>query len=48
MKALNFLYCCAYYYVCRALEEALLLLAVLMGCFIIHKLVSWAIWVMSL
>ncbi len=48
MKLLSYVYCCTYYYTRQITETGSLLLAVLMGCFAIHKLVGWAIWVMSL
>ncbi len=48
MKTLTYIYGCAYFYTTSLIRNSILLLAVLMGAFIVHKLVSWAIWVMSL
>ncbi len=48
MRTLNHIYCCLYYYGKETAETVPLLLAVLMGAFVIHKLVSWSLWVMSL
>ncbi len=48
MKKLGYLYCCSYYYAKRTGEINSLLLALFTGAFIVHKLVSWVIWVMSL
>ncbi len=43
-----FCYCCLYYYITQATRTAAHTLAALAGLFIIHKLVSWALWIMSL
>ncbi len=48
MKTLNYLYCCFYFYAKETLSMIPLLLATLTGLFVIHKLVGWSIWVMSL
>ena len=43
-----FCYCCLYYYITQATRTAAHTLAALAGLFVIHKLVSWALWIMSL
>jgi len=48
MKQLSFVGCCLYYYGREAVKLAVNLIAVLALLFMIHKLVSWALWVMSL
>ena len=48
MKQLSFMGCCLYYYSRECVLLAVDLLAVLALLFMIHKLTSWALWVMSL
>ncbi len=47
LKSLGYAYCCIYYYLRQIMETSFFLLAVLMGAFMIHKLVSWAVWVLN-
>ena len=48
MKQLSFAGCCLYYYGRECVKTAEYTVTVLALLFIIHKLVSWALWVMSL
>ena len=47
MKQLSFVAACLYYYGREAAKLAGYSLAVLALLFMVHKLVSWALWVMS-
>ena len=42
------IYCYLYFYAAEALKLAAKTLAVLTGMFVIHKLISWGLWVLSL
>ena len=44
----NFYYCCAYYYASQIAKTAGTVLAVLACMLVVHKLVSWALWVLSM
>ena len=44
----NYIYCCLYYYLKAATRTAAHTLAALVTAFIIHKIVAWAIWIMTL
>ena len=44
----NFYMICCYYYLRQALRITFNTLAAMALAFMIHKLVSWALWVMSL
>ncbi|MBQ7418635.1 MAG: hypothetical protein IJV18_11225 [Acidaminococcaceae bacterium] len=48
MKQLVFTGCCLYYYGLEVLKLAAYTAAALALLFMIHKLVGWALWVMSL
>ena len=48
MKQISFMGCCLYYYGSVCAKLAADVLTVLALLFMIHKLVSWALWVMSL
>ncbi len=48
MKQISFMGCCLYYYGIECAKLAIDVLTVLALLFMIHKLVSWALWVMSL
>ena len=48
MKQLSFAGCCLYYYGRECVKTAEYTVTVLALLFIIHKLVSWALWVMNL
>lgn len=48
MKRLQFAGICLYYYSRTAVESLGVLVATLAGMFFVHKVVSWALWVMSL
>ena len=48
MNQFDFMAICAYYYTREFLKLAGYALAALAGMFMIYKLVSWALWVMSL
>lgn len=47
MKQLSFMGCCLYYYGREGLKVAAHVVGVLALAFMIHKLVSWALWVIS-
>lgn len=44
----NYIYCCLYYYLKAATRTAAHTLAALVMAFIIHKIIAWALWVMTL
>lgn len=44
----NYIYCCMYYYLMAATKTAAHTLAALGIAFIIHKLVSWALWALAM
>ena len=48
MKQLSFVGCCLYYYGREAAKLAAYTAAVLVLLFMIHKMVSWALWIMGL
>lgn len=48
MDRFSFMAMCFYYYGCEIFKYTLLTLATLAAAFAVHKLVSWALWVMSL
>ena len=48
MKNIEFAAVCLYWYLTKVVSLAADLLAVLALLFMIHKLVSWTLWVMSL
>ena len=48
MKQLSFMGCCLYYYGREFVRLAAFTALVLSLAFMIHKLISWALWVMSL
>lgn len=48
MKQLSFMGCCLYYYGSECAKLAANVLAMLALLFMVHKLVSWALWVMGL
>jgi len=48
MKQLTFAGCCLYYYGLEVLKLAVYTVAALALLFMIHKLVGWALWVISL
>jgi len=48
MKRISFMAACAYYYGLECAKLAAYVAGVLTLLFMIHKLVSWALWVMSL
>ena len=48
MKRISFVGCCLYYYIRECVELAAFTVAVLALLFMIYKLVSWTLWVMSL
>ena len=48
MKHLSFAGCCLYYYSRECMKTVAYTATVLALLFMIHKLASWALWVMSL
>ena len=48
MKQITFAAACLYYYCRECVKLAFYTLGVLALLFIVHKLVSWALWVLSL
>lgn len=48
MKTMQYLSICLYYYGREAVKNPLYFITFLSLVFIIHKLASWAVWVMSL
>ena len=48
MKAVSFVAICFYYYLSQISRSAAYAIGALWLAFVIHKLVSWAIWVMNM
>ena len=48
MKQASFMAICLYYYVSQAFRSVTYAIMALWLAFIIHKLVSWGLWVMSM
>lgn len=48
MRRLQFAGMCLYYYLHMAGESASVLVATLAGLYFTHKIVGWALWVLSL
>ena len=48
LKMTSYVAICLYYYATKAFRPVLYSFGILWLAFVIHKLVSWALWVMSL